>query len=298
MSARAIGVVAAGGGAPTRAGAAKAVSVAAKAAPEKAPPTAVGPADILLETRKLSVSFGGLLAVKDLDLAIERGRIHGLIGPNGSGKTTVFNLITGFYHPTSGDILFQGRSIVGLAPHAITPLGVVRTFQNIRLFKKLSVLDNVLIGHHTKIAGGFIADMVGGALRQAERDAAKRCLEILDLFGLADAKDKPAGSLPYGRQRELEIARALAADPKLLLLDEPAAGMSPHETAGLADLIRRLQGMGLTIFLVEHDMRLVMGICNPVTVLDSGEKVAEGTPREVQDDKRVREAYVGREVPA
>jgi branched-chain amino acid transport system ATP-binding protein len=251
----------------------------------------------ILETKRLTIAFGGLIAVRELDLSVERGSIHGIIGPNGSGKTTVFNLITGFYKPTSGDILLEGRSMARKAPHRIIPMGVVRTFQNIRLFKNLTVLENVLIGYHTHIRSQFICELVGGAAK-AEQAARERCLEIVRVFGLEDAKDQRAGSLPYGRQRELEIARAMAARPKLLLLDEPAAGMSAGETQRLSDLMIQLQATGITLLLVEHDMRLVMGICNRITVLDSGAKIAEGSPKQVQDDARVREAYIGREASA
>jgi branched-chain amino acid transport system ATP-binding protein len=251
----------------------------------------------VLHLDKASIAFGGLKAVSDLDLDLFPGELVGLIGPNGAGKTTVFNLITGVYRPTAGRIEFLEKSIVGLAPHAIAERGVARTFQNIRLFSRMSALDNVRVAFHREASYGWIPAIVrtGGFLRE-ESVFRARAFELLALLGLGDIADARATDLPYGHQRRLEIARALALAPKLLLLDEPAAGMNPHESEDLMNLIRRIRKeFDLTVLLVEHDMKVVMGICERVVVLDYGVRIAEGTPGEIRSNPRVIEAYLGQE---
>ncbi|MGQ9556773.1 MAG: ABC transporter ATP-binding protein [Desulfurispora sp.] len=251
----------------------------------------------LLELDRVSINFGGLQAVDEVSMRIEEGKIRALIGPNGAGKSTVFNLVTGIYKPTAGRILYQGQSIVGLGPHAITALGIARTFQNIRLFGRLTVLDNVKIGCHCRSRGG----MWGAILRwpgvkREEAEITARALEALEIMELVDKRDEYARSLSYGEQRRLEIARALATRPRLLLLDEPAAGMNPQEKQVLMQMIRRIQDMGITIFLVEHDMKFVMSLSDRITVLDYGRRIAAGTPEEIQSDPAVIAAYLGQEV--
>jgi branched-chain amino acid transport system ATP-binding protein len=253
---------------------------------------------MLLELRKAGVRFGGLRAVADLDLALPEGTLHGLIGPNGAGKTTVFNLITGIYTPTEGDILFAGKSIVGKSPTRIAAGGIGRTFQNIRLFGGLSVLDNVKVAFDRHLhANLFEAVLRAPRYLADERHADAEARKLLDTFGLLPLAENGAESLPYGLRRRLEIARALATKPRLLLLDEPAAGMNPSEADELMHLIRWVrETFGVTILLIDHHMAVVMGICERITVLDHGARIAEGTPEEIRKDPVVIEAYLGADV--
>jgi branched-chain amino acid transport system ATP-binding protein len=249
-----------------------------------------------LRVQGLTKFFGGLRAVHDLDITLVPGQLAGLIGPNGAGKTTAFNLITGLYMPSNGEIVFQGDSVVGLEPYEITRMGIGRTFQNIRLFPNLTVLDNVRVAYHPRAGYTMIdAIMRNRKFTAHEAELTERAQDFLAIFKLEGIQNEVAKNLPYGEQRRVEIARALACEPRLLLLDEPAAGMNPREIVQLMDLIHFIRDrFNLTILLIEHQMRVVMGICQYITVMDFGEVIARGTPQEIQDNPRVVEAYLGK----
>lgn len=249
----------------------------------------------LLDVRDLTKNFGGIKALEEVSFRVKAGSIMSIIGPNGAGKTTLFNCLTGLARPTRGKIYLSDMNITGLSPHSIVGLGVARTFQNIKLFKEMTVIENVMVSQHLRIRSGLFKILLRHEdFLKEEGDARQRALEYLELVGLDKLTDIPSFNLPYGDQRRLEIARALATEPDMLLLDEPTAGMNPQETSEIMEMIKRLQKLGKTIILIEHDMRVVMGISETIIVLDHGVKIAEGPPDAIRHDPVVIEAYLGR----
>ncbi|HSO59233.1 MAG TPA: ABC transporter ATP-binding protein [Paenisporosarcina sp.] len=251
---------------------------------------------MVLELKNITKNFGGISALTDVSFKINKGEIFGLIGPNGAGKTTLFNVITNMFLPTSGEINFLGETISGIKPHKITDKGICRTFQNIRLFSQMTVLENVLVGGHCRSKSGVLSSVFRTKSQRNEEESTRKvATELLQLVGLSSYEDVIAENLAYGQQRRLEIARALASNPSLLLLDEPAAGMNETETENLFDLIKKIQQRGLTVLVIEHDMPFVMKLCDRIAVLNFGKKLAEGTPQEIQNNHEVIEAYLGSE---